>query len=157
GMLTGEVINENEVEIGARGHLAPTELTERKHGALLLRQPPVRGGERLLNFAVHGSDEHVGKARIVGAGLLGGDRPRENARTDKEHVLLAERTGAVEKIFLRARFTRGTRELGRKFFGVVKRAEERRVDQRVHHLRVARDDVGKPRRGAEREREQSEK
>ena len=45
-------------------------------------------------------------------------------------------------------------KLGLELGLIRQRAEERRLEQRVHRLRIARQDVGKPRRGAERQRDQ---
>ena len=111
-------------------------------------------GDRVLDPAVQRPDRDVGEPREGAAGLLGRHRARQDARADQEHLLLAEHAQPVEKILVAARLLDGARELGLELGFIRQRAEERRLEQRIHRLRIARQDVGKPRRGAERQRDQ---
>ena len=114
----------------------------------------MRGGEIVLDGAMHRADDHVGEPREGLARLLGRDGAGEDARADQEHVLLAELARAVEQVLVGARLRQRAGQFGRELLGVRQRAEERRLDQRIHHLRIARQNIGEPRRGAEHEREQ---
>ena len=69
-------------------------------------------------------------------------------------MLLAEQAGAVEQVLVGARLRERRGEPSAELGVVRQRAEEARIDQRIHHLRMVRQDVGEPRRGAEHEREQ---
>ena len=51
-MLCVEIVDEDEVEIGGRGHLAGTELAEREDRGLLARQLTVRAHEIVSDRAV---------------------------------------------------------------------------------------------------------
>jgi hypothetical protein len=149
-----EIIDDDEVEIGRRRHLASAELAERQNRALLRAQPSVRHLEIIRDGTLDRAHDHVGKAREGLSGLLGRDRAGQDARADQEHVLLAELAGAIEQILIAAGLRERSRQLGAKLLGIRQRAEERGLDQRVHDLGMLRQDIGEPRRGAEREREQ---
>ena len=154
-MLGIEVVDDDEVEIRRRRHLAPAELAEREDRGLLPRDAAVQAGEVLADRAVQRADERVGEpgeglarpappipcptgcarrsgtsapARTCGCGR---GSPRRTAAWRSERA-----SSAASSAFLR------------------QRAEEARLDQRVHGLGILRQDVGKPRRGAEHERDQ---
>ena len=95
-----EIVDHDQVEIGARGHLPGAEPAEREDRGLLAADAAVCGGEILFHFAVHRADEHVGKACKNLAGLLGRHRAGQDARADQEHVLLAEQADGVEHVFV---------------------------------------------------------
>ncbi len=112
--------------------------------------------EILLHRAVKRADHYVGQRGEGVARLFGGDRLRQDARADQEHLLLAEHADAVEEIFI----GRGLADRALPFraqLGLVRqRAEESRLQQRIDHMRIARENVGKPRRGAENERDEAD-
>ena len=153
-MLRVEIVDDDEVEIGGRRHLAAAELAEREQRGLLAPDAAVIGRQHVLDPAVQRADRNIGEPREGAAGLLGRHRIRQHPRADQEHLLLAEHAEPIEKILVGARLLDGARELGLKLGFVRQRAEERRLEQRVHRLRIARQDVGQPRRGAERQRDQ---
>ncbi|MGC4095618.1 MAG: hypothetical protein QM706_00735 [Nitrospira sp.] len=92
--------------------------------------------------------DDVGEPRERLARLLGRYRARKNARADQEHLLLSEQAQPVEEIFVGTRLTASptSRRQACRRRATPKNA---RLEQRIHHLRVLREDVGEPRRGAE--------
>ena len=100
------------------------------------------------------ADHHVGEPREGVARLLRRHRARKDARADQEHLLLREHAQPIEEVLVGLRFAERALELGRELGFVGQRAEERRLEQRVHRLRISRQDVGEPRRGAEDQRHQ---
>ena len=103
---------------------------------------------------MHGTDHRVGQPREGLARLPRRHRAGENAHADQEHVFQPEHADALEQILVVARLRQRGVEPARKLGVVRQRAEETRVDQRVHHLRIARQRVGEPRRDAEHQRDQ---
>jgi len=103
---------------------------------------------------VHRADDDVCEAGECFAGLLGRHRAGEDTRADQEHLLLAELARRIEQILVGARLRERVRHLGGELVGVGQRAEEGRLDQRIHDLGMHCQNVGKPRRRPEREREQ---
>ena len=103
---------------------------------------------------MHGADHHVGEPREGFARLPRGQRAGQNADADQEHVLLPEHADAVEEILVVARLRQRRVEPLAQLRVVRQGAEEARIDQRIHHLRMARNDVGEPRRGAEHQSDQ---
>ena len=65
-----EIVNHDQIEVGARGHFPGAEPTEREDRGLLAADAAVCGGEILFHFAVHRANEHIGKSRKNLAGLL---------------------------------------------------------------------------------------
>src|SRR3954469_18091443 len=96
------------------------------------------GDEVILDGAMHRADEHIAKPRESFPRLLRGYRTGQDARADQEHVLLTKLARAVEQVFVRARLGKCSRELTGELVGIRQRAEERRLDQRVHEMRIAR-------------------
>ena len=101
------------------------------------------------------ADQDIGQPREHVARLLGGNRSREDARTDQEHVFLAEQADRIEHILVAAGLAERTRQLGFKPRRLRQRAEEARVDQRIDDVRVLRQDVGETGRDAENERDEA--
>ena len=99
-MLGIEIVDDDEIEIGRRRHLAAAELAERKQRGLLAADAAVVFGDRLLDPPVQRADRDVGEPREGAARLLGRDRARQDARADQEHLLLAEQAQPVEKILV---------------------------------------------------------
>ena len=87
-------------------------------------------------------------------GLLGGDRAGQNPRTDQEQALLTEQPQAVEELLVGISIRQRRRETRRQFAPVRHRAEEARIDQAVHDLRLPRQHVAEPGGSAENQRHQ---
>ena len=153
-MLGVEIVDDDQIEIGGRRHLAAAKLAERQQHGLLAADAAMCLRDHVLHLAVQRADHDVGEPRERFARLLGRHRAGEDARADQEHLLLAEQAQPVEKILVGLRLAERAVELGFKLGLVRQRAEEGRLQQRVHRLRMARQDVGEPRRGAERQRDQ---
>ena len=64
--------------------------TAHRHGALLAFQSAVDSGKVLLDGLMNSGDQHVRELCKRLAGLLGGERPRQDASSDQDHLLLAE-------------------------------------------------------------------
>ena len=123
-MVLVEIIDNDEIEVGGCGHLAPAELAERQHDALLSLHPAIDAAEILLDGAVHRADQHIGKPGKRFAGLLRRYRAGEDARADQEHVLLSELARAIEQVFVGVGLRKRPGQLRRKPLGVGQRAEE---------------------------------
>ncbi len=107
-----------------------------------------------LDRRVQRTQQHVGQPRKDLARLLRRHRARQDARADQEHLLLAEHAHAIEKVFVGVRLLQRPRKALAEPLLVRQHAEEARIDQPVHHLRIAGQNVGEPRRGAEHERDE---
>ncbi len=143
-----EIVDHDQVEVGARRHLPGAEPAEREDRGLLAADAAVCGGEILLHLAVHRADEHVGKPRKNLAGLLGRHRARQDARADQEHVLLAEQADGVEHVFVALGLDQPAGEFGFELRFIGQRAEKTRLDQRIDQIRALRQNVGEARRDA---------
>ncbi len=102
-MLVVEIVDQDEIEIGARGHLATTELAEGQQRRLLSGDPAVGLCEEMFDLAMQRADNHVGEQRKRLPRLLRRNRARKNAHTDQEHVLLPEQPEPVEHVLIRYR------------------------------------------------------
>jgi hypothetical protein len=100
-LLAVEVIDNDQVQIGGRGHLAAAELAERQDGGLVPPHLAVQAHETLFDRAVEGANEQIRQAGEGLAGLLRRHRPGQDPGSDQEHVLLGEDAVAVEEILLR--------------------------------------------------------
>ena len=112
--------------------------------------------ELLQRGVEHRRDQHIGEVAIGIAGLAHADGAGEHPHADEELLLLAEDAGAVEHVLEAAR-------LGQRFAqpltqqrGVRQRAEEGRVEQRVHHMGAAHDGFGQARRRGQHRHQQVE-
>ena len=153
-MLGIEVVDHDQVEVGGRRHLAPAELAEREDRHLLPGDAAVQAGELLLDGAVQRADQHIREPREGLARLLRRHGARQDARADQEHVLLREDANAIEKVLVRSGLAQRALEPGGKLGFLGQRAEEARIDHRIHGFRKLREAVGQPRRGAEHQRDQ---
>ena len=155
-MLVVEIVDQDQVEIGGRGHLAPAELAHGQHRGRLAAHMAVRGGEIIGDRAMHGADHRVGQPREGLARLPRRHRAGQNAHADQEHVFEPEHADAFEQVLVVARLRKRGVEPPAEFGVVRQRAEEARIDQRIHHLRIARQRVGEPRRDAEHKSDQGD-
>ena len=74
GGIFVEIVDQDEIEIGARGHLPAAELPHGQDRALLTAQAAVGCRERVLDRGMQRLDQHVCKPRKRLARLLGRDR-----------------------------------------------------------------------------------
>ena len=95
-MLLVEIVDHDEIEIGARRHFPGAEPAERDDRALAVADAAVRGDEIIFHLSVNGAQQNVGKPRESLAGLFRGHRAGKDPRADQEHVLLAEQPDGVE-------------------------------------------------------------
>ena len=140
-LLGIEIIEQDQIEIGRGGHLAAAEPAHREDRGLLPLDPAVLGREPVGHQAMHGMDDALGDVGEGDAGLLGGDRAGQDARADQEQAFLAEQPQAIEKLFVGIRVRQRRRQPRRQFALVRHRAEEARIDQPVHDLRLPRQHV----------------
>ncbi len=87
-------------------------------------------------------------------GLLRRHGARQNARADQEQAFLPEQPQTIEKLFIGIGVFEGRRQPRRQFALVRHGAEEARIDEPVHDLRLPRQHVTQTRRRAEYERHQ---
>ena len=87
-------------------------------------------------------------------GLLRRDRAGEDARADQEQALLAEQAQAIEELLVGIGVLQRRRQPRRQFALVRHRAEEARIDQAVHELRLPRQHVAEPGCRAQHQRHQ---
>ena len=153
-VIAVEIVEQDQVEIGRRRHLAAAEPAHRDDRGLLPLDPAVLGGEAVGDQAMHGMDDAFGDVGKGRARLLRRDRAGEDARADQEQALLPEQTQAIEKLLVGARILHRGREPRRQFLPVRHRAEEARIDQAVHELRLPRQHLAKPGRRAQHQRHQ---
>ncbi len=107
-----------------------------------------------LHGAVHGADDGIGDAGEGFARRARRHRAGQDAHADQEHVFEPEHADAFEQVFVVARLRKRGFEAAAKFLAIRQRAEELRIDQRVHDLRIARQNVGQPRRQCQHQRDQ---
>ena len=149
-----EIIQQDQVEIGGRRHLAAAEPAHREDRGLLPLDAAVLRRELVGDQAMHGMDDALGDVGKGDAGLLGGDRAGQDPRADQEQALLAEQPQPVEKLLVGIRVLQRRRQPPGQFMLVRHGAEEARIDQPVHDLRLPRQHVAEPRRRAEDQRHQ---
>src|SRR5262249_60367706 len=75
----------------------------------------------------------------------------ENARPDQEHLLLRKDADAIEEVLVRPGLAQRALEAGLELGFLRQRAEEARVDHRVHDLRKLSEAIGESWRGAKHE------
>ena len=73
-LLRVEIVDDDEVEIGRRRHLAATELAERQQRGLLASNTAVAFGNHLLDAPMQRPHRDIGQPREGAAGLLGRHR-----------------------------------------------------------------------------------
>ncbi len=83
-----------------------------------------------------------------------GDRAGQDSGADQEQAFLAEQPQSIEELFVGIRVRQRRCEACGQFSLVRHRAEEARIDQPVHDLRLPRQHVAEPWRGAENQRHQ---
>ena len=142
-MFRIEIIDDDEIEVGARRHLARAEPAERDNRRLLAADAAMDEGEIGFDARMQGADENVGQRREHLACPLGRQRAGENARTDQKHMLLPEQADGIEHVFIAARGVERVRQFLLQARGVGQRAEEARIDQRIDHVRMLRQNIGK--------------
>src|SRR5262249_27284211 len=110
GRFGTEVVHDDQVEIGGRGHLAPAELSQRQYRGLLIRYPAVHPREFVLGRAMKRTQQHIRQPRKRLTRLLRRYGSREDAGADQEHLLLREGANTIEKILMPGRLTQRTVE-----------------------------------------------
>ena len=153
-ILVVVVVEQDQIEVGGRRHLAAAEPAHGDDRGLLLPDAAVLAGELVGDEAVHGVDDALGDVGKGGARLLRRNGAGQDARADQEQALLPEQAQAIEEIFVGGRVLQRRRQPLGQFLAVRHRAEEARIDQAVHDLRLARQHVAEPGRGTKDQRHQ---
>ena len=86
-MLGIEIVEQDQIEIGSRRHLAAAEPAHRQDRGLLPLDPAVLGRELLAHQFMHGVDDAFGDIGKGSTGLLGRDGAGKNPRADQEQAL----------------------------------------------------------------------
>ena len=149
-----EVVNKDQIEVGARRHLAPAKLAHGQHRARLAAQMAIGRGKIAGDRAVHSANHRVGEPREGLAGLPCRHRAGQYAHSGQKHVFQPEHADALEQVLVVTRLRQRRVEPPAELGVVRQHAEKARIDQRIHHLRVARQRVGEPRRDAKHEDDQ---
>ena len=105
---------------------------------------------------MEGANDDVRQPRKGLARLCRADRAGEDAHADQEHVFQTEHPHAFEQVLVVAGLRDRCREPSLQLLPIRQRAEEARIDQCVHDLRIARQSVGEAGRGADDHRQQGE-
>ncbi len=148
------IIEQDQIEVGGRRHLAAAEPAHRDDRGLLSLDAAILRGELVGDEAVHGMDDALGHVGKGCARLLRRNGARENPRADQEQALLPEQPQPVEEILVGIGVPQRHRQTPGQFLAVRHRAEETRIDQAVHDLRLPRQHVAEPRRRAQDQRHQ---
>ncbi len=143
-----EVVDEDEVEVGGGGHLAPAELAHGDDDRAAARHAAVRSHHLALHLGLHGGDDAFGQQRVGAAGLGGGDGAGQHAHADQELLLAGEQAGAIEHLLE----VGGTLELGGdqgiEAGAVGQAAEEARIEHGIERAPALAQDAREPRRRA---------
>src|SRR6185369_13256867 len=99
-MLLVEIIDDDQVEVGGRGHLTPAELAKRQQHDLLPDDAAVRLRKQVLDVAAKRADHNIGKAGESLRRLLRRYGSRQDTGADQEHVLLAEQAQTIEMVLV---------------------------------------------------------
>ena len=155
-MIVIEIVDHDEIEIGACRHLARAEPPQRDDGTLAAADAAIGLGEIDLRPCVNGAQEHIGEPSENLAGLLRGDRTGQDSRPNQKHVLLTEQTDRIQHGLVAAGFAERARQHRLQPVPVRCRAEEGRIDQRIDEMRIERHDIGEPRRDAQDQRDEAD-
>ena len=144
-----EVVDEDEVEIGGGGHLAPAELAHGDDGRAAARHLPVRAHQLALDGALQRIDQPLGEQRVGAAGLVGLDGARQHAHADEELLLAADDARAVEHVL---DVVLAVADLGGdepvELLGRRQHAERARIEHGIEQPAAARQDARQARRRA---------
>src|SRR5205085_6743945 len=99
-VIVVEFINDDQIEIRVRGHLAPAEPSESYNRPFLARNFAVQLGKIACHPPVKRTDENIRKSRIGFSGLCSRNRSRQDAGADQERLFVRKRADAFEKIFV---------------------------------------------------------
>ncbi len=155
--VSGKIVDEDEVEIGGRGHLARAELAERDDRDPAAANGAVLGGEGLDDALEQRRDQPLRERAIGAAGPVGVEAPRQEIEPDMKHLLGGEVARPVQRV-LEALPLRHERLDPRAHRGFVEARVEidgpRRIDRGVEHMRPRRDHLREARGAAEHIAEQ---
>ena len=140
-LLGIEIVDDDQIEIGGRRHLAAAELAEREQRGLLPADAAVAAANSSSTARCSARISDVGEPRESLAGLLGRHRAGQDARADQEHLLLAEQAQPVEEVLVgRAPRRACAASSASSLASSGSAPKKRRLEQRIHHLRMARQD-----------------
>ena len=94
-----EIIDQHEVEIGRRRHLARAELAQRDDDGARPRHAAVLDGELLAHRVKRRGEDRFGEHAVGERALLRLDPGREHARADQEHFVLRQIARLIEEGF----------------------------------------------------------
>ena len=148
-LLAIEIIDEDEIEIGGRRHLARTELAKAKDDRTAASDPPVLGREIALDEGQRRLDDARRQGRIVASRLRRADRTGEQLEADRKGLLLGEIAQRVEKLLKMLRAVE--KPAGPRVEPALIDAgfEDAGVDRRVENMRMVDHHASEPRRAAE--------
>ena len=151
------VVEQHEIDIGTRRHLAAAEPAEAEHHETAARHAPVRAAELGFDALDQRFQNRVGERREGPAGRLALDRARQKPDADQEALFGGEDAQPRQALFEELSIAqKGRQSLAQK---IARRnlAVEGRVQQGVEDMRAQRDGVGQARRGGDRQRQKLQK
>ena len=149
-----EIIEQDEIEVGNRGHRARAEPAHRDDGAAAARHTAMIGGEDRLDMREAGAHQARGERRIGAPGCVRREYRRQRPHADEKRLFLRHVAYRIEK-FLGAACRLQNMVAAPVVMGFVARRVERgRIDRGVEHVRTHSDNIGEARRAAENIAEQ---
>ena len=143
--LLGRVIDENEVEIGGRAHLAAAELAEPKHDQRAARHAAVALGELRRDPRQQAGERRLGDVGEGAARRLAVEPPAQELHADLELALADPAPREIEQLLVVPRAVERRAEIVRQGRKRRQRVEEPGGQHAVEQARPARDLIGKPR------------
>ena len=93
-----EIVKQNQIEVGTRGHLTAAQFSEREHRRFRPAHAAVGFAKSLLDLAMERADHDVGERRVGIARLARRQDAGENSNADEHHLLAPEAARAVEHL-----------------------------------------------------------
>ena len=147
----GEIVDDDEVEVRGRSHLARAELAERDDRDAAAAHSPVFGDKPVGHARQQRSDQALRERAVSAAGAVGIEPARQEIEADEEHFLGGEIARAVERILVTVRLGDiGLDALAHRAFlqALVEILHPPGIDRGVENMRARRDHLREARSGA---------
>ena len=146
-LLGIEIVQQDEIEIGSRGHFARAELAHGNHAGTAARNPAVLSLKFRFNARERYRDNTFRKGAIRWTRLERIEHAGEDANADKKCFFLRKNSCLIEKRLECRRFEQALRaRLVGRYVG--RGLQEARIDCCIQEVRPLCDDRCKPRRRA---------
>ena len=108
-----EIIQQDQIEIGRRGHLPAAQPAHRQDRGFLLLDAAVLGREQIRHQPMDGVDDAFGDVGEGDAGLRGRYGAGQDPRADQEQAFLTEQAQPIEEFLIGMGVRQGRREARR--------------------------------------------